>query len=99
LDNPRRRGEITCLNLHNSSTKSRLWVLLNSDIESHAVPAAGRQRREGAKTEREKGHVVAEVLKRFHQFGEFFFAEISQNDFAALRLCARLYRVLGFSFS
>jgi hypothetical protein len=51
-------------------------VILNSDIESHAVPAAGRQRREGAKTEREKDHVVAEVLKRVHQFGEFFFAEI-----------------------
>jgi hypothetical protein len=59
------------------------------------VPAAGRQRREGAKNEREKEHVVAEVLKRFHQFGEFFFAEISQNDFAALRLCVRLNRISG----
>jgi hypothetical protein len=49
------------------------------------VPTAGRQRREGAKNEREKEHVVAEVLKRFHQFGEFFFAEISQKDFAAMR--------------
>jgi hypothetical protein len=58
---------------------------LNSDIESHAVPAAGRQRREGAKNEREKEHVVPEVLKTFHQFGEFSSAEISQNDFAALR--------------
>jgi hypothetical protein len=35
------------------------------------------QRREGAKDKREKEHVVAEVLKRLHQFGEFFFAEIS----------------------
>jgi hypothetical protein len=51
---------------------------LNSDVESHAVPAAGRQRREGAKNEREKGQVVA---------------EISQNDFAALRLCVRLNRI------
>jgi hypothetical protein len=58
---------------------------MNYDIESHAVPAAGRQRRESAKTEREKEHVVAEILTRFHQFGEFFFAEISRNDFAVLR--------------
>jgi hypothetical protein len=47
------------------------------------------QRREGAKSEREKEHVVAEVLKRFHQFGEFFFEEISQNDFATLPACRR----------
>jgi hypothetical protein len=42
-----------------------------------------------------KEHVVAEVLKTFHQVGEFSFAEISQNDFAALRLCVRLNRTLG----
>jgi hypothetical protein len=53
---------------------------LNSDIESHAAPAAGRQRREGVKNEREKEPVVAKVLKTFHQFGEFSFAEISKND-------------------
>jgi hypothetical protein len=40
------------------------------------------QRRKGAKNEREKEHVVAEVLKPFHHFGEFSFAEISHNDFA-----------------
>jgi hypothetical protein len=34
LDNLRRRGEITCLNLHNSSTKSRLWILLKPDLAS-----------------------------------------------------------------
>jgi hypothetical protein len=53
------------------------------------------QRRKGAKNKREKEHVVAEVLKTFHQFGEFSFAEISQNNFAALRLCVRLNRILG----
>jgi hypothetical protein len=42
-------------------------------LKSRAVPAAGRQRREGAKNEREKEHVGAEVLKTFHQFGEFSF--------------------------
>jgi hypothetical protein len=47
------------------------------------------QRREGAKNEREKEQVVAEVLKTFHQFGEFSFAEISQNDFATLPACRR----------
>jgi hypothetical protein len=36
---------------------------------------------------KEKKNVVAEVLKTFHQLGEFSFAQISQNDFAALRLC------------
>jgi hypothetical protein len=55
------------------------------------------QRREGAKSEREKEHVVAEVLKRFHQCGEFFFEEISQNDLAALRLCVRLNRISGLA--
>jgi hypothetical protein len=59
------------------------------------VPAAGRQRREGAKNEREKDHLVAEVLKTFHLFGEFSFVEISQTNFAALRLCVKLNRVLG----
>jgi hypothetical protein len=53
-------------------------LLLNSDIEIS---------RKDAKNEREKEHVVAEVLKTFHQFGEFSFAEISSNNFAALRLC------------
>jgi hypothetical protein len=57
-------------------------LLLNSDFQSHAVPAAGRQRSEGATNEREKEHVVSEVLERFHQFGEFFIAGISQNDLA-----------------
>jgi hypothetical protein len=64
-------------------------------LKSHAVPAAGRQRREGAKNEREKEHVVAEVLRTFHQFGEFSFPEISQYNFAALRLCVRLNRISG----
>jgi hypothetical protein len=59
------------------------------------VPAAARQRREGAKNERENDHLVAEVLKTFYQFGEFSFAEISQNDFAASRLCVMLNRVSG----
>jgi hypothetical protein len=59
------------------------------------VPAAGSQRREGAKNEREKEHVVVEVLKTCHQFDEFSFAEISQNDVAALRLCVRLNRISG----
>jgi hypothetical protein len=62
------------------------WEDLNSDIEISP---------KDAKNEREKEHVVAEVLKTFHQFGEFSIAEISQNNFAALRLCVRLNRISG----
>jgi hypothetical protein len=71
-----------------SSPKELLGKLLNSGIESHAVPAAGRQSRE----ERKNKDATAEVLKTF-QVGEFSFAEISQNTFAALRLGVKLNRI------
>jgi hypothetical protein len=62
---------------------------LNSDIEISRKDAKARRMKE------KKNMLFAEVLKTFHQFGEYSFPENSHYNFAALRLCVRLNRISG----
>jgi hypothetical protein len=80
---------ISLLIFENCNAPVASATVLNSDIEISRKDAKAR-RMKG-----KKNMLLQKFSKPFHQFGEFSFAEISQNNFAALRLCVRLNRILA----